>query len=323
MLAATSAVADELFARALETDAADVLPVANLDALAEAGLYGLVAPRSIGGLGAAPPLVHRVVEILAGGCMTTTFVWQQHLGALRAAAATPLGPQLAAGTRRGGVAFAHLRRPGSPAVTARTDGSGGWVLNGAAPWVTGWDRIDVVHTAAIDADDPTRIVWLLVDAVRSVSLVPERLRLAAVDASSTVRLRFDEHHVGADRVTSVEPLAEWQARDALGLRANGSLALGLVGRVGRLLGEAAGDLPGAVDAARALLDAATDLPSMAHARAHSSILAVQAAQALVAREGGSAIMRTNHAQRIMREAMFVTVQGQTAAIRAAQVGLLI
>ena len=46
-------IADEvLFPRALETDANDTVPVDLLDLLAHAGLYGLVVPRPLGGLGA-------------------------------------------------------------------------------------------------------------------------------------------------------------------------------------------------------------------------------------------------------------------------------
>lgn len=323
LLRVVGEVAEELFVRALDTDAADVVPVANLDRLAGAGLYGLPAPAAVGGLGASPGTVLRAIELLAGGCMTTTFVWQQHLGALRGCLGHPdRAARLASGSMRAGVAFAHLRRGGPPALTATPDGPDAWILDGTAPWVTGWGRIDVVHTAAVDADDRGRVVWLLVDATASTSLRPRRLRLAAVDASSTVEVRFEAHRVDASQVTAFEPLDAWRTRDELGLRGNGSLALGLTGRVVSLLGDGAGALPEALVAARRQLDAAVDLPSMALARARATVLAVTAAQALVAAGGGGAVQRDHHAQRIMREAMFLTVQGQTPAIRAAQAALL-
>ena len=46
------------------------------------------------------------------------------------------------------------------------------------------------------------------------------------------------------------------------------------------------------------------------------------AAALMARGGGRAIRRDEHAQRLAREALFLLVQGQTPAIRAAQLGRL-
>src|SRR3989442_2897713 len=59
-------LADEvLFPAALATDTADTLPVELLDALAEAGLYGLSGPPSARGIGANFPTVCRVLASLA------------------------------------------------------------------------------------------------------------------------------------------------------------------------------------------------------------------------------------------------------------------
>lgn len=327
VVARAQALADDvLFPAALATDAADVVPVDRLDALAGAGLYGLSAPVEVGGLAADPATTWAVIEAIAGGCLTTAFVWTQHLGAARAAAGAPAAVRdvwaapLARGERRSGVAFAHLRRPGPPAVTAVPDGDG-WRVTGTAPWVTGWGRIDVFHAAAVVGDD---VVWALVDARDSATLRAERLRLAAVDASATMVVHLVDHPVPAERVTAREPLRDWLARDALGLRTNGSNALGVTGRALRLLGEL-GDGPASLHAeladARARLDASTPA-TVAHARAAATELCVRATTALVAATGGRAVRRDDHAQRLAREAMFLLVQGQTPAIRAAQAELL-
>ena len=53
--------------------------------------------------------------------------------------------------------------PGPPRLRARATG-GGYVLDGVAPWVTGWGYIDTLHVAARQEDDT--IVWALLD-VRS------------------------------------------------------------------------------------------------------------------------------------------------------------
>ena len=165
----------------------------------------------------------------------------------------------------------------------------------------------------------------------SDTLRAERLELAAVNASSTVTVTFAGHVVASSRVTGVEPFADWQARDALGLRANGSHPLGVAGRCARLLAEAgvdAGPIVAAVDAARRQLDDAgrpswTGSGAMVEARARASLLAVRAAAALVATGGGRSVTTGEHGQRLMREAMFLLVFGQTPAIKAAQMAELL
>ena len=59
----------------------------------------------------------------------------------------------------------------------------------------------------------------------------------------------------------------------------------------------------------------SDVDSMPIARADASLFAVRAATALVASTGGRAVTRAEHGQRLLREAMFLLVQGQTPEIR--------
>ncbi|MGH2451092.1 MAG: acyl-CoA dehydrogenase family protein, partial [Candidatus Limnocylindria bacterium] len=96
ILAAAHRVADEvLFPAAIRTDSSALVPLESLDALAEAGLYGIVGPPEAGGLGADFGTLCDVVEILAGACLATAFIWVQHHSAVRAVAATET-PGLAA-----------------------------------------------------------------------------------------------------------------------------------------------------------------------------------------------------------------------------------
>ena len=139
-----------------------------------------------------------VIEIMAGGCLATTFVWLQHHGAVRALSASAnsalaaewLAP-LCAGSLRAGVALGGAR-PGLPLLRARP-APGGYLFDGTAPWVTGWDMIDLVHTLA--RDEVGNLVAALLPAVASASLAADRLQLAAVNASRTVELRFSAHFV--------------------------------------------------------------------------------------------------------------------------------
>ena len=323
MLGAAHHLADDvLFPQALETDRTALVAKDLLDQLAAAGLYGLTGPAEFGGAGISDRrMVWRTVEWLASGCLTTAFVWAQHLGTVTAIAERAghelrdrwLRP-LCTGEIRSGVAFSALRRPGPPMLTA-SPGAGGWVLRGSAPWVSGWGRIDVIRVAARHGAD---IVWTLVDITPGPRLQAERLELAAVNASGTVTLRFEGLTVPEDRVIVVEPFEAWRARDREGLRLNGSHALGVADRCVRLLGEAArtADVSG-VSAVRSELDNAT-AETLPRARARASQLAMRVADRLVINGGGGSILLTNHAQRLAREALFLLVFGQTPAIREQQ-----
>jgi alkylation response protein AidB-like acyl-CoA dehydrogenase len=305
---------DLLFPAALEVDGADLMPPSHLAALAANGFYGLMGPTEAGGLGADATTAARVVEVLAGGCLTTTFVWLQHQGVVRQIAQasgavrdTWLAP-LCRGDRRSGVAIAGIR-PGTDPLRARQS-SYGWTLHGSVPWVTGWGLVDVVHVAALD--DTGDVVWLLVDAGRAPTMRVAPQRLVACDASGTVTVSFEGHDVPGERCTARTSYADWQRADADTLRGNGSLALGVAGRCAALLGS--DGLVGEVDRTREQLDAA-GADEMPAARAAASELCWRAAGQLVVATGARSVLRDQHAQRLAREAMFLLVFGSRPPIK--------
>ena len=65
----------QFFADAEAVDAAEQRAGLPLDALASAGLYGIFAPTSVGGLALGYEGACVVVEELASSCLATTFVW--------------------------------------------------------------------------------------------------------------------------------------------------------------------------------------------------------------------------------------------------------
>jgi alkylation response protein AidB-like acyl-CoA dehydrogenase len=299
-------IADEvLFPAALSTDASDIVPAELLDVLAEAGLYGLAAPSDAGGLDADFGTVCAVLEALASGCLTTAFVWTQHTGLVRALAAggSPelsakwLAP-LARGEIRAGVALGGALP--KPTLLARPDPDGpGWRLDGVSPFVSGWGRVDVVHAAARTPDG--QIAWLLVDAVAGPSVRAERLRLAALNATATVRVSFDQLQVPADRVTGLYPVRDGTAPEVL--RMHAAFALGVTARCCRMLG------PTPLDAELAAVRAELDQlgPGTAAARGVAGELALRAAATLMATEGSRSLLVAEHGQRLAREAMFALV----------------
>ncbi len=235
VLGAARGLADDLlFPDAMRVDGLDVLPLAHLDALAALGLYGAPVPASAGGLGLDLEAYCSVVEELASGCLATTFVWLQHRGLVMTLAAdgTPAVlrdrwlSRACRGQVRGGIALGGLM-PGPPRLRARPDG-GGWRLDGDAPWVTGWELIDLLLVVARGPDDG--VVSLILDAAAQPGLTVTRERRAAVNASVTVRLGFDGVVVPAERRAGQGPFDPAESLRPDRMRVNGSLALGLVRR---------------------------------------------------------------------------------------------
>jgi len=311
-------LAAELLApSAAEVEAAGIVPRSHLDALAEAGLYGLTGPVEAGGLAAEPATVAAVVEELAAGDLATTFVWLQHLGVVgRLAAAGPpqlraaLLPEFCSGRRRAGIALQAAVRPGPPVIRLRHEGDE-LVLDGAVPWVTGWGLIDHVLVAARDQDD---VAFVLVDAAHSGTLHTTPRQLSAVQASATVDLRLTGHRAPAGRLVHTVPLSALRAADAANLRLNGSLSLGLVLRCTRLIGPS--PLEDELTAVRTRLDEA-DPAGLPDARAAATALAHRAAGALVVVTGSRAVLAGSDAGRTAREAVFLLVFGSRPAISEA------
>lgn len=292
---------DLLFPSALEVDRADRVPSSHFEALAREGLYDFDGDL-------------RTVEALASGCLTTAFVWLQHLGALASAAGghPDLHAALAAGRLKGGIARAGAR-PGTRSlrVSSTVDG---YRLDGEVPWVTGWGMIDIIEVAALDVGD--NVVFLLADAEDSESLTSTLQSLVAVNASRTATLTFSGHHVPGDRFVRSQPFQQWQAAEASGSRLNGGLALGVAARCIRLLKTEPAPLRSELDdCRRALLEAdETELP---RARAAASELAMRAAVTLTVQTGSRAVLLDDHAQRLVREATFLLVFGTRQSIKAA------
>jgi hypothetical protein len=277
-------------------------------------------PQQAGGLGLDLLTTCAVTEELAGGCLATAFVWLQHRGLAMTLAAETTPAALrdqwlepaCQGKVRGGVALFGLI-PGPPLLRARP-AEGGWRLDGEAPWVTGWGLIDLVLVVARGPHDS--VVSLILDAAAQPGLTVTRQRLAAVNASATVRLDFDGVVVPAERLARQEAFDPAESLRPDRLRVNGSLALGVVARCARLLGP--GPLDDELAACRSRLDdaIAADAEAMAEARAAASELAVRATAALAVRDGSRSIMADTHPPRLAREALFLLVFGSRPAIKS-------
>ncbi len=352
--------AHRLCADVLEPHAADADEPArgvrreHLDALAAAGLYSVTVPAGDGGHGASAAVATEVVELLAGACGATWFVLTQHetpqalvRGRLAldpdAVTAGPAAARhhaaLCRGSALAGIALAHLRRPGPPAVTAAPDGRGGYQLCGRSEWCTGWGLLDLLLLAATAPDG--RVVFGLIEATERDGLrAGAPLPLAVMGGTATVALEFDRCRIAAEEVALTMEAREWQELDAARSANTRPAALGLLRRalveLERLGQER--DRPEAVDAALELAQLAAPLRSEAYAlrdapvdehaarrtelRGQLAELTVRATTALIAARSGSALLTTSAEQRWAREAAFHLVQAQTTTVRTAQLAAL-
>jgi alkylation response protein AidB-like acyl-CoA dehydrogenase len=316
-------------------DAEGVIPRSHFDLLAEEGFYGLAGQPEHSGIEVDFPSFLNILETLCGGCLTTTFTWIQHHSVVRGLTGTQnvdlrekyLGVAIR-GEVRGGVAFAGaIPRPPRLWATA-TDG--GWLLTGEAPFVSGWGIIDMLLIAAREAAGGPQgtIVSGLVDAAAGAGVTVEELRLIAAQGSNTVRLRFEDYFLPAEKVLAEVSHADFLANQHISARLNGCLAMGVAGRCIRMIDEAgqphaAVRLRTAQDAVRDRLDAGlADPPALPAARAAASELAYRAAGALVTAVGSSGILQRQHAQRLVREATFTLVAAGRPEVKNALLQLL-
>ncbi|HEV7829617.1 MAG TPA: acyl-CoA dehydrogenase family protein [Pseudonocardiaceae bacterium] len=329
MLERAHTIAEEvLFPAAVEVDARGVIPRSHFDLLAEEGFYGLAGGPEHGGLrhsgiGVDIPALVGILEALVGGCLATTFTWMQHHGVVRGLTGTANAElrdkYLHAAIRgevRGGVAYAGAI-PQPPRLWATATGSG-WLLNGEAPLVTGWDIVDVLqisarNTAIRPGEPAGTIISGLVDATGGSGIDVEPLRMVAAQGSNTVRLRFTDYVLPVEKVIAEVSHREFLAKQLVNARLNGCLAMGVARRCIKMIGEA-----GRAEIAELLhiehgmirqrLDGGLAEPAtMPAARAAASEHAYRCAGALVVAVGSSGILARQHAQRLVREATFTLV----------------
>jgi alkylation response protein AidB-like acyl-CoA dehydrogenase len=333
MLDEVTRLADDLLRpRAAQVDRTSV-PRSHLDVLGRAGALALTGPPELGGVDRSTAA--QAVEVVAGACAATWFVMTQHmtpLTMLTQSGNVPLRgrllPSMCTGKVLSGIAIAHLRRPDPPAVVA-TRVDGGWSFDGTIDWMTSWGICDVFLLCGRSAD---QVVFALVPARVSPGLTASPPQeLLAMQATATVSLSLNGYVVADGDVVAVQDYAAWAAKDRDKTADVSPAVFGLQREIVRLVAgrepELAAHLGVESDRLRSRASASFGVSSAIterlSVRAAALELCLRSATALVAVTGGSAMRLDHPAQRHLREAAFLQVQGQTPALREAAVALLL
>lgn len=206
---AVAADLGERFAKgAAERDAERVLPVAEVDQLAESGLLALTVPAAYGGAGVSTATLVEVVRLVAAGDPNVAQVPHSHfvyVNALRHAA-TPAQQAFLFGEVLAGKRFGNAqselgtRHARDFRTTLRPLGDGRWTLSGEKGYATGALLADWVPVLAhLGEDGPLHVAWVERRAV-GVTVVDDWAGMGQrTTASGTVRL--DEVAVTEDRIT--------------------------------------------------------------------------------------------------------------------------
>jgi alkylation response protein AidB-like acyl-CoA dehydrogenase len=304
------------------------------DAVTATGAHRWSIPERLGGEPCARyPLLVRY-GLLAEGSLTGTFLLSQQDAAARRLdlATSPAARahadlwlrRLAAKEAKATVGISHLttsQRLGAKALTAKARGDGGFVLDGAMPWVTGAEYADVI-VAGARLDDGRQILVALPTDREGVE-VDDAFPLAALEASFTAevdcrRVEIEPHEVlvGPDPAVQATP-----GQVGTGGLETSALALGLaraalrglivLARERDDLAEPAAALSAAwLEAAQRLRETAEERPgawNSAQVRGLCTGLVLRITQAYLTARKGSGFLRTDPAQRWARQALFFLV----------------
>lgn len=305
-------------------------PAEQLQWCAEAGVFEWFLDPAVGGQGWADEEVTRGYLALSAACLTTTFVITQRTGACQRIANSGNAhvmerwlPRLLAGEAFATVGISHLttsRRHLAKPVLRATERSGGYVLDGYSPWVTGAPFADVVVVGATLQDGRQLLIALPMDLDGVTT--PEAPALVGLSASQTGAVHLDQVFVSSEHVLAgpVHEVMKQGVGGNTGGRQTSTLAIGLAdaaiafveGEVGQR-----GDLGEPASSLRAewselcddllQLTRGHDVCSNEHLRTRANSVALRASQAALAAAKGAGYVIGHPAARWCREALFFLV----------------
>ena len=185
------------------TDADAKYPRASVEALADAGLLGLILPTEVGGLGGSPRDLVDAVAAVAGACGSTSMVFLMHLSATAVLGAAPpddggedLLRDLAGGSKLGTLAFSEKGSRShfwAPVSRAERVGDGTIALGADKSWVTAASNADVYVASALapDAEGPNDSNLYVVDRLAAGVEVVGRFDGVGLRGNDSAPVRLD------------------------------------------------------------------------------------------------------------------------------------
>jgi alkylation response protein AidB-like acyl-CoA dehydrogenase len=295
------------------------------------GVLEWAIPRQFGGRALASAELLLGYERLAAACLTTAFILSQRDAAVRRIRDSgredlcqELLRPLACGGRFATVGLSQLttsRQHGGPALRIE-ETAGGFVLDGAMPWVTGADHADHLITGGVMPDGRQLLLALPADAPGVTVRPPMDLSALAGSRTAEVqceRVTVDRHWLLAGPVDNVFKSG---SRGGTGGLETSCLALGLAGAAIDRLHEEASIRPDLAELAdklgaeqlrlreemHRLAEGGPSAPTAAlDLRARANALVLRATQAAVTACKGAGFVHPHPAQRWARQALFFLV----------------
>lgn len=322
-----------------------------LNGLAELALLGLRIPEEWGGLAVNQHTFDDYQELVARYSGALAFLQTQHQSAAgmisqseNIALKQEYLPLMSQGKRLLGIGFSHLRREGEPLVKA-IPVTGGFLITGKVPWVTGWNIFSEFIVAATlpNGEAVFGVVPLVETQQENQGLISfdEPMELAAMTATNTVAANLKDWFLSQEKVVFIKPKGWIHENDRKNiLKQTTFLALGcaLAGidilksatktKFLPVIEESLASLSAEFNDCRQAIREAQGNADLALAEKHklrswAIALAVRCAHAAITVSSGAANLKSHPAQRVYREALVFTVSGQTEEIKAATLQRLI
>ncbi len=234
-----------------------------------------------------------------------------------------------------GVGVSQLRRQGKPDLVAIAV-SGGYLLEGTVPWITGYGIFsEFIVGASLDNGESIYGLVPFTPVSGQISLSPP-LNLLAVPSTNTVEAQINQWFLPEEQVIALKPANSLQVNDHKNVLHHGYMALGCARGGLDLLEAIAGQksLPFLEKTEEQLLQEWTQLEALMFSnqeityqerlkyRVKAINLAGRCGQSVVVASGGSANLREHRAGRIYREALLFSVSGQTLDVLKGSLDLL-
>jgi len=336
--AAEAFLLDSLRPKAQQMDQDLTALTQGLDELGVRGWLGLRVPEEYGGFGFEDSAFRRFQEACSRCSGALAFLQTQHQSACGFLAKsenddlkTRTLPMLATAERTAGIAFSQLRRTGNPLLTAKP-AAHGYLLNGKAPWITGWGIFDFCVTAATLSRGDTIFAWHRLEEGRGFK-VSEPMRLASMEVAQTVSGEFIDFAVPEDDILYVRPGNWIHQNDLINLALQSPFSLGCaqagidvmrdafakkpIAAIATAADALESELERCRDEAYGAMEDKGDTERSLNARAWAIHLAGRCAHAAVAASSGAGNSMQHAAQRVYRETLVFTVSAQTTAIMEA------